>query len=73
MSKLEKKWWFILPVSLLSAMLASLLTRSAGIWPADGAAQWLVYFLCLAALWKTISFLGYLIILFAAPTSKALD
>ena len=73
MSKFEKKWWFIAPVSLVSTMLTMLLMHSAGMWPAKGMAQWTVYFFCLLGVWKSMSFLAWLTILFAWPSSKALD
>ena len=73
MAQVEKKWWFILPVSMISTMLTIFLLRSAGAWPADGLAHWLVYFFCLLGIWKAVSFLGWLIVLFAKPSSTALD
>lgn len=73
MSQLERKWWFILPVSLLSTMLTMFLTHGAGIWPAEGLAQWIVYCFCLLGIWKSVSFVGWLIVLFAKPASRALD
>lgn len=73
MSKLEKKWWFAAPVTFISAILTILLLNGAGVWPASGAAQWAVYFLCFVGLQRSVAFLGWLAFLVAAPTHKALN
>lgn len=73
MSQLERKWWFILPVIVISTMLTIFLLRSADAWPAENLARWIVYFFCLLGIWKSVSFVGWLIVLFARPTSRALD
>jgi hypothetical protein len=73
MSTLEKKWWFIALASLLSVLLTLSLMRSAGVWPAQGMAQWVIYFFCFAGIWKCLSFLGWLIVLLVSPSRKALQ
>lgn len=73
MSNLEKKWWFTGIMAFFSSILAISLLKSAGIWPVSGFAQWLIYFICMVGCWRSLSFLAWLILLLAAPKSKALD
>ena len=65
MDKLEKKLWFVVPVSLLSTMATLYLTESAGL-PRLGEmsiSQSILYFLCFGACWKLFSFGGWLLAL----------
>ena len=73
MSRLEKNGWFIAAVSSVTAVLTILLLHGAALWPARGVEQWVVYFFCFAGIWRCISFLGWLIVLIAAPSSKVLN
>jgi hypothetical protein len=65
MTKLERKWWFVILVSMLATVTALYLTETAGL-PrlADmSLVQGIVYFLCFSALWKTYSLAGWLLAL----------
>ena len=73
MSKLEKKWWFVATISFLATLFTIALMQSAGVWPVNGFAQWLVFFMCFAGCWRCLSFLGGLIVVLVSPKSKALD
>jgi len=66
-SKLERQWWFMLTVTALAAMLTNLLMGSAGLATPHGAAQWLLYMLAFAGLQRSLSFTGWLLVLWLAP------
>ena len=70
MSTLERKWWYVALVALLATLCNLYLMESAGMPPirAYGAAQWIVHGLCLGALWRGISFAGWLLVLSVAPS-----
>ncbi|WP_161783210.1 hypothetical protein [Massilia sp. BSC265] len=36
-------------------------------------ARWLVYFLCIAAVWRSLEFIGWFAVLLVVPSSKLLD
>lgn len=70
MSTLERKWWYVALVCVLATICTRYLLDSAG-FPAMGqfgVAQWIVYALCFAALWRGISFVGWLLVLGIAPS-----
>ena len=68
MSELEKKWWFSLPVSMLTVMSTIGLLHAAGFPPFQyGAAHWAVWFLCFMGLQRCFAFLGWLAVLVVSP------
>lgn len=72
-SKLERKWWFAVPVLALSVVCTLWLLRGAGIGHPEAAPQWLVYFLCLFGFQQVFGFLGWFGMVLLAPRSRALD
>lgn len=72
-SALGRKWWIAGLLGGLSALLVFPLLRAAGIGTPQGWAQWLVYFLCFGAVWRCLSFVGWLAVLLIAPNSKLPD
>jgi hypothetical protein len=60
-------------LSSLSALLTLLLRDFAGMLPPENLAQWLVYFLCFAGIWKCLGFVAWFGVLLVAPRSKLLD
>ena len=73
MSALEKKWWFSLPVTLLSLLLTLFITSHAGL-PLPGnfnGAQWILYLVLALGLQRCFSFLGWLLVLFVSPSTAA--
>lgn len=73
MSKLEKQWWFVGPVSFVTAVTTISLLMSAGIWPIAGAAQWLVSMICTFFTYRVLSVVGRAVAIFAFPKSTLLD
>jgi len=70
MSELERKWWFSLPVGMLTMLATIGLLRAVGLpfLPFQyGVAQWAVYLLCFVGLQRCISFLGWLTVLIVSP------
>ena len=72
-SKLERKWWFALPVGALAAILTLHFVNSAGIEHPYNFSQWVLYFLCFTGLQRGLSFVGWLLVLILSPQSKALE
>lgn len=71
-SKLERKWWFVAIVSLLSTMTTLYVIEAAGIRSPYSLAQWVLYFCTFAGIWRACSFLGWLLVLAVAPRSALL-
>jgi len=67
-SKLERKWWFLLPVSTLAAFLAAYFMDNAEISRPYNFSQWVIYAFCFAGLQRGLSFVVWLIILGASPS-----
>jgi hypothetical protein len=68
-SQLERQWWFIAPVSALAVLLTMYVMRSAGIVHPYNTAQWILYILCSVGLQRGLSFLGWFLVLWVAPSS----
>lgn len=69
MSALERKWWFIGIVSFLTILVTRYLIDSAG-FPAQREyswAQWAIFILSYAAVWRSLSFCGWLIAVAISP------
>lgn len=73
LTSLEQKWWFAGIRAGLSALVTLPLLQAAGLSSAGDWAQWLVHFLCFYTVWSAIGFLGWFVIMLAAPSSKLLD
>lgn len=69
-SKLERKWWFLLPVSTLAAFLTAYFMDSAEISRPYHFSQWVIYALCFAGLQRGLSFIAWLVILGASPSDR---
>lgn len=70
MSELERKWWFSIPVCVLTVLSTIGLLQAAGIqYLPDqfNAAHWAVWFLCFVGLQRCFSFLGWLTVLVVSP------
>ena len=69
MSALERKWWFIGIVSFLTIIVTRYLIDSAGfpVRPEYNWAQWAVFILIYAAVWRCLSFSGWLIAVAISP------
>lgn len=73
MSRFEKTWWFAAAAGGASAFCTVSLLQLAGQSMPDGWAQWLVYFICFFGIWRGITFVTWLALLLAAPSSPLLD
>jgi len=73
MTKLERTWWFAALAGGIGAFSARWLMEYAGIGSPSGIAQWLVFGCCMAMIVRLLSFLGWMILLLAKPTSPLLD
>jgi len=67
-SKLERKWWFLLPVSALAAFLTAYFMESAGVKQTYNFSQWVLYTLCFVGLQRGLSFVAWLAILAVSPS-----
>jgi|PersoiStandDraft_1058852.scaffolds.fasta_scaffold06254_4 hypothetical protein len=72
-SKLERKWWFQLPVCALAAFLTAYLMDGAGIARPYRFAGWIVYALCLAGLQRGLSLAAWFAVVSMTPSDKVLD
>lgn len=71
MSPIERKWWFALPLMLVSVIATMFLLRSALV-PSTGSLSWiLVFSLCTTGLQRLLSFLAWLLLLWLAPNLVA--
>ncbi|WP_374361807.1 hypothetical protein [Pseudoduganella danionis] len=68
-SKLERKWWFIAPVTALAAVLTNFLVSAAGLIQPYNSAQWLLYVLAFVGIQRAMSFALWLLVLCVAPAS----
>jgi len=66
-SKLERKWWFQLPVSGLAAFLTVYFMDSAAISRPYNFSQWVLYIFCFAGLQRGLSFAAWLVVLGLSP------
>ncbi|MCA1246586.1 hypothetical protein [Massilia sp. MS-15] len=73
MSNLERKWWFAGLSGAVGTACTWWTLRAAGIGSPDGVAQWLVYFCCFIGFTRAFSFLAWLALLLARPSSPLLD
>lgn len=68
MSELERKWWFVLIVSMLTMASTLGLLYAAGLPPFEySGAQWVVWFFCYVGLQRCFSFLGWSLVLIVSP------
>ena len=67
MSSVENKWWFIAIVSAGSAVLTQLLFLAAGLSITASGWTLVIFALCVSALFRLVSFLGWLAVLAIAP------
>ena len=67
-SKLERKWWFSLPVIALAAFLTAYFMDSAEISRPYNFSQWVIYALCFAGLQRGLSFVAWLAVLGVSPS-----
>ena len=72
-SKLERKWWFVVPTTALATMATAYLMERAGIPRPYHAAQWTLWILGFAGLQRGLSFAGWLLVLCLSPSDKALE
>lgn len=69
MSPIERKKWFIVIVCFLSSFLNIILIRAAGLtpYPLDNAAAFVLMTCSWAAIYRGLSFMGWLLALWLAP------
>jgi hypothetical protein len=67
-SKLERKWWFLLPASTLAAFLTVYFMDGAEISRPYNFSQWVIYALCFAGLQRGLSFVAWLVMLGVSPS-----
>ena len=72
-SKLERQWWFSLPVVALSVLLTVWLMDSAGMPHAANFAQSVLYAVCFVGFQRGVSFAGFLLVLCFAPSNALLE
>lgn len=72
-SKLDRTWWFAMPISFLAAFLTLYVVSSAGIAQPYSFSQWFLYFMCFLGIHRGLSFLGWLLVVLMAPQSKVLE
>jgi hypothetical protein len=72
-SKLERQWWYSLPIGALAAILTLYVLRSAGIKHPYTASQWLLYMMCFIGFQRGISFIGWLVVFSVSPRNKMLE
>lgn len=68
-SKLERKWWFLLPVSALAAFLTAYFMDGAEMSRPYNFSQWVIYALCFAGLQRGLSFIAWLVVLGVSPSN----
>ncbi|MYN44701.1 hypothetical protein GTP23_06375 [Pseudoduganella sp. FT93W] len=68
-SKLERKCWFIAPVTALAAILSNFLVGAAGLLQPYNSAQWLLYVLAFVGIQRALSFALWLLVLCVRPAS----
>ena len=69
-SKLEREWWFSIPVILLATFASAYLFKAAGwSWPTS-VAGCAIYVLCVGALHQGFSFLAWMLVALLAPAHK---
>lgn len=66
-SKLERKWWFQIPVIALALILTAYLIYAAGFPNTYSFARWMLYSLSFIGLKRAISFIGWLLVLCLSP------
>lgn len=73
MSRLETRWWFSLPVTMFSVLLALFITGQAGFPELSGfnGAQWILYIVLMVGLQRCFSFFGWLLVLMVLPSAAA--
>ena len=72
-SKLERKWWFLLPVSALAAFLTAYFMDNAEISRPYNFSQWVLYALCFAGLQRGLSFAAWLVVLGVSPSDGVIE
>ncbi len=66
-SKLDRKWWFFVPVIVLASISTSYFMSAAGLVYPYNFAQWMLYALCFVGLQRGISFAGWLLFVCLLP------
>lgn len=69
MYPIERKLWFVAIICCLSSFLNISLIRAAGLapYPLDNGAAFLLMMLSWAAIYRSLSFAGWLLVLWLAP------
>lgn len=67
MSPIERKWWFMLPVMVLSGIATQFLLTSAELPHAPSFAGSLIFGLCIVTLYRGLSFCIWMGLLWVAP------
>ena len=67
MSPIERKWWFMLPVMVLSGIATQFLLTSAELPHAPSFARSLIFGLCFVTLYRGLSFCIWMGLLWGAP------
>jgi type II secretory pathway component PulF len=72
-SRLERKWWFAIPVSAIAAVLTLFIVNHAGIRQPYSFSQWVLFVLAFGGLQRGISLVGWLLVLALSPADKVLE
>ncbi len=70
-SSLERKWWFVVPVTVLAMFVTRYLMDGAGLAHPQNLCQWALFCLCFGALHQIFSLLGWFLVLTLSPADKA--
>lgn len=71
MSPIEKKWPFILVVSIFTTLTTMYVMDAAGLprMSEQNFAQFILYFFCFFGVWRMYSLLGWMLVLWISPAT----
>ena len=72
-SKLERTWWFALPVGVLAGFLTIVLLTRSGITNPYTNPQWILFAITFAGLQRALSFMGWLFVCCFSPAGNVVE
>lgn len=69
-SKLEREWWFSIPVLVLAGLTSWYLFKASGLPAPHNFAGAAIYMLCSVALQQGFSLLGWMLVALLSPADK---